>query len=111
MFDKLKSMGQRAALLKDKDRIRDVAARVKSHAAEVRAIGESGGGAVRVTADGQMRVLRVEMQPALVAGMAADDRTRDLAGTLIADAVNEAIRNAQVAMKAVRKFAFFAVVW
>lgn len=101
MFDKLKSLGQMAALLKDKDRIKDVAARVKSHAAEVRAIGESGGGAVRVTADGQMRVLRVEMQPALVAGMAADERTRELAGTLIAGAVNDAIKAAQASMKVV----------
>lgn len=48
-----------------------------------------------------MRVLRVEMQPALVAGMAADERTRELAGSLIAEAVNGAIRLAQEKMKAV----------
>lgn len=101
MFDKLKAMGQMAALLKDKDKIKEITGRVKARAAEVRAIGESGAGAVRVTADGQMRVLKVEMQPALVAGMAADERTRELAGTLIADAVNEAIRNAQATMKTV----------
>lgn len=101
MFDKIKAMGQMAALLKDKDKIKETAARVKARAAEVRAVGESGAGAVRVTADGQMRVLRVEMQPALVAGMAADERTRELAGTLIADAVNEALRSAQASMKTV----------
>ena len=101
MFDKLKAMGQMAALLKDKDKIKEITGRVKARAAEVRAIGESGAGAVRVIADGQMRVLKVEMQPALVAGMAADERTRELAGTLIADAVNEAIRNAQATMKTV----------
>lgn len=99
MFDKLKAMGQMAALLKDKDRIKEIAGRVKERALDVRAIGESGAGAVRVTADGQMRVLKVEMQPALVAGMAADDRTRELAGTLIADAVNDAIKTAQMSMK------------
>ncbi len=101
MFDKLKAMGQMAALLKDKDKIKEITGRVKARAAEVRAIGESGAGAVRVTADGQMRVLKVEMQPALVAGMAADERTRELAGTLIADAVNDAIRIAQASMKVV----------
>ncbi len=101
MFDKLKAMGQMAALLKDKDKIKEVAGRVKEHALDVRAIGESGAGAVRVTADGQMRVLKIEMQPALVAGMAADERTRELAGTLIADAVNDAIKAAQMSMKIV----------
>jgi DNA-binding protein YbaB len=48
-----------------------------------------------------MVVLRVEMQPALVAGMAADERTRELAGSLIADAVNSAIKTAQEKMKLV----------
>jgi hypothetical protein len=48
-----------------------------------------------------MKVLSVEFQPALVMGMAADEKTRALAGTLIAEAVNEAIKNAQGAMKTV----------
>ncbi len=101
MFDKIKAMGAMAALLKDKERLRESAQRIKLRAAEVRAEGESGGGAVRATVDGTMRVLKVDMQPALVAGMAADERTRELAGTLIADAVNAAIRNAQESMKVV----------
>lgn len=101
MFDKLKAMGAMAALLKDKERLRESAQRIKQRAAEVRAEGEAGAGAVRVTVDGAMHVLRVEMQPALVAGMAADERTRELAGTLIADAVNAAIKLAQEKMKVV----------
>jgi DNA-binding protein YbaB len=56
---------------------------------------------VRATVDGAMKVLKVEMQPALVAGMAADEKTRELAGTLIADAVNQAIGRAQEVMKGV----------
>jgi DNA-binding protein YbaB len=48
-----------------------------------------------------MHVLKVEMQPALVAGMAADERTRELAGNLIAEAVNAAIKTAQEKMKVV----------
>jgi nucleoid-associated protein EbfC len=101
MFDKIKAMGQVAALLKDKERLRESAQRIKLRAAEVRAEGESGGGAVRATVDGTMKVLKVEMQPALVAGMAADERTRELAGTLIADAINQAIGKAQESMKGV----------
>jgi DNA-binding protein YbaB len=101
MFDKMKAMGAMAALLKDKERLRESAQRIKLRAAEVRAEGEAGGGAVRATVDGTMKVLRVEMQPALVAGMAADEKTRELAGSLIADAVNAAIQNAQEKMKGV----------
>lgn len=101
MFDKIKAMGQMAAILKDKDRLKESAQRIKERAAEVRASGEAGAGAVRVVADGSMKVLSVEFQPALVMGMAADERTRALAGTLIAEAVNQAIKNAQAAMKVV----------
>jgi nucleoid-associated protein EbfC len=101
MFDKLKAMGQMAALLKDKERLRESAQRIKLRAAEVRAEGQAGSGAVRVTVDGTMKVLKVEMMPALVAGMAADEKTRELAGSLIADAVNEAIKLAQDKMKVI----------
>ena len=75
MFDKIKAMGQVAALLKDKERLRESAQRIKLRAAEVRAEGESGGGAVRATVDGSMQVLKVDMQPALVAGMSEKLRT------------------------------------
>ena len=54
-----------------------------------------------MTVNGQMKVLEVELTPALVAGMAADERTRELAGSLIADAVNQATATAQVMMKTV----------
>jgi DNA-binding protein YbaB len=101
MFDKLKAMGAVASLLKDKDRIREIGARLKQRAEETRAAGEAGSGAVRVTVNGQMKVLEVELTPALVAGMAADERTRALAGSLIADAVNQATTTAQMMMKSV----------
>jgi len=101
VFDKLKTMGAVASLLKDKDKLREIGARLKQRAEEVRASGEAGGGAVRATVNGQMKVLEVELTPALVAGMAADERTRELAGTLIADAVNQATATAQIMMKTV----------
>src|SRR3954470_11581916 len=101
MLDKLKAMGAVASLLKDKDKLREIGARLKQRAEEVRAAGEAGGGAVRVTVNGQMKVLEVSLTPALVSGMAADERTRALAGSLIGDAVNSAIVAAQHAMKSV----------
>ena len=101
MFENLKAMGAMAALLKDKDRLKSAGDRIKSAAAATRATGEGGAGAVRVTVDGKMHVLAVELQPALVSGMAADDRTRELAGNLIAEACNNAMAAAQVKMKVV----------
>ncbi len=95
MFDKLKTMGAIAGLLKDKDRLRAAGERIKARAEEIRAEGEAGGGAVRVVASGKLKVLSIDVAPALVAGMAADDRTRGLAGSLIAEAVNAALAGAQ----------------
>jgi DNA-binding protein YbaB len=101
VFDKLKAMGAVASLMKDKEKLREIGARIKRRAEETRASGEAGSGAVRVTVNGQMKVLEVELTPALVAGMAADERTRQLAGSLIADAVNHAIATSQNMMKSV----------
>lgn len=90
MFDRLRAMGAVAGLLKDREKLRAAGQRIKDTTAAARATGEAGGGAVRVVASGRLRIVSMELTPALVAGMAADDRTRELAGSLIADAVNDA---------------------
>lgn len=95
MFDKLKALGAVASLMKDKDRLRESGERVKARTAAIRAEGQSGQGAVRVVASGHLRVVSIELAPALTAGIAIDDRTRDLAGALIAEAVNDALAAAQ----------------
>jgi DNA-binding protein YbaB len=95
VFDKLKAFGAVASLMKDKDRLRESGERIKSKTASIRAEGQAGQGAVRVVASGHLRVVSIELAPALTAGIAADDRTRDLAGSLIGDAVNEALAAAQ----------------
>lgn len=100
MFDQLKAMGAVGNLLKNRDAIKNAGERVKNTMERTTVTGQAGGGAVRVTANGQMKVLSVELSPALAAGIAADDRTRDLAGSLIAEAVNEAIKNAQDRLQA-----------
>jgi DNA-binding protein YbaB len=99
MFDKLKAMGALAGLVKDKDKIKDAFERVKDKLARARLAGSSGGGAVRATVSGQMKVIDIEISPALAAGIAADDRTRLLAGGLIAEAVNDALTQAQSTLK------------
>jgi DNA-binding protein YbaB len=99
MFDKLKAMGAIAGLMKNQDKIKESMQRVKEKMAVTRVTGASGGGACRVTVNGQMKVLEVDLAPALVAGMAADNQTRVLAGNLIAEATNEAITLAQRRLK------------
>lgn len=95
MFDKLRAMTALAGLMKDKDRLRDAGARLKTRAAALRAPGESGSGAVRAVADGRFRMVSVEIAPALASGMAADEPTRLLGGALIVEAVNAALAAAQ----------------
>jgi DNA-binding protein YbaB len=101
MLDKFKMMGLAAQFLKDKDKFKAAGQRIKEQSQQVRATGEGGAGAVRVTVTGQMKVVNVELTPALVMGMAADDKTRALAGDLIAEAVNNANAAAQAKMKAI----------
>lgn len=90
MFDKLKALSTVAALLKDKDKISQATQRVKQLSADLRCMGEGGGGSVRVTCNGQMKLIAVELAPTLAAGMAADNRTRELAGNLIIEATDKA---------------------
>jgi DNA-binding protein YbaB len=99
VFDNLKAIGALTALMKNQDKIKDSIARVKGEMEQWRVTGQAGGGAARVVCNGHMKVIDVELTPALVAGMAADDRTRQLAGNLIAEATNDAIAQAQRKVK------------
>jgi DNA-binding protein YbaB len=99
MFDNLKSLGAIAGLMKNKEKLRESADRVKSKMEATKVIGEAGAGAARAVVSGTMKVLEVELAPGLIQGMNADPRTRALAGSLIAEAVNEGLRRAQFAMK------------
>jgi nucleoid-associated protein EbfC len=101
MFDKFKQMGALTALFQNKEKLREAGDRIREKAGAIRVEGEGGGGAVRVIVDGRMKVLRVELTPALISGITADDRTRELAGAVIADAVNAAQERAQGAMREV----------
>jgi DNA-binding protein YbaB len=99
MFDKFKAVGAVAGLLKNQDKLRESAANVKGRMERLRLEGVSGGGACRATVNGQMKVLEVVLSPALTNGIAADEKTRQLAGNLIAEAVNDALGKAQTALK------------
>ncbi|GMV26379.1 MAG: hypothetical protein AMXMBFR58_24100 [Phycisphaerae bacterium] len=95
MFDKLKSMGALAGLMKNREALKSAGDRVRAKMEATRCTGESGGGAVRAIVSGKMEVVQIDVAPALVNGMAADETTRALAGSLIAEAVNDGLRQAQ----------------
>lgn len=95
MLDSFKMAGALAGLMKNKEKLRESADRVKQRLAELRVIGESGAGAVRVTVDGKMHVHAVELIPSLAAHLTSDPAGKRMAESLIAEATNDAISKAQ----------------
>ena len=88
MFD-FKTMGALASLLQNKQKLVDAGQRIKQGLDDRPAVGEAGGGAVRISVDGSLKVRSVELSSALTA--AGDDTTREQAERLIAEAVNQAM--------------------
>ncbi len=98
MFEQMKAFGAVAGLLKDKERMQAVAERLRAEAEAMRIEGTAGAGACRAIADGRLRILSVTLDPALAMGLGAGDDARAMGQALIADAVNDAITKAQLAM-------------
>jgi DNA-binding YbaB/EbfC family protein len=97
MFDSLKGMAGIAGLLKDLPRIRQKLEEVKQRLGEMTVAAETGGGAVRVTANGQLKIVSVEVDPPLLSGLVdpALQQDRAIAEDLIAGAVNTALQKAR----------------
>ena len=72
-----KKMGAIAGLLQNKDRLIEAGQRIRRGLDERPAEGEAGGGAVRAWVDGSLKITRVEMSPAVLAG--TDEASRDQA--------------------------------
>lgn len=99
MLDDLKNMKQLAGLFKDLPRMQQRMEEVKGRLDEIRVEAETGGGAVRCVATGAMRVISVDVDPAIL-GVLVDtdaDADRAMAGDLIAGAVNAALVKAREA--------------
>lgn len=97
MFDSLKGMASMANLMKDLPRLQARMEEVKASLDRLEVNAETGGGAVRVRANGQLRVLGIEIEPALLAGLGDGDDAADraLAEDLIVGAVNAALEKAR----------------
>lgn len=97
MFDNLKNMAGMAGLLRDLPKIKARMQQVKEDLARITVEAETGGGAVRAAANGQLRIISVHIDPSLMASLVdttnADDRA--MAEDLIAGAVNAALQKAR----------------
>ena len=99
MLENMKMLSALGALMKNKDKLKEAGEKVRAQMAATRVTGEAGAGAARAVVSGEMRVLSVELAPGLILGMNADERTRQRAGGLIAEAVNNGLAQAQRKLK------------
>src|ERR1043165_8469975 len=97
MFDQLKGMAGMAGLLRDLPKIKARIQEVKENLGRITVDAETGGGAVRATANGQLRIMAIHVEPSLISALVdssnADDRA--MAEDLIAGAVNAALEKAR----------------
>jgi DNA-binding protein YbaB len=97
MFEGLRNFAGLAGILKDMPRLKQRMERARERLAEVTVTAQSGGGAVRVTVTGMMRVVAVEADASFLAGIAHSSEVSEQAGhralaqALIAEAVNQAL--------------------
>jgi len=97
MFENLKGMAGLAGIMKDLPRIKAKLEEVKQQLGGMTVEADTGGGAVRVTANGLLRVVSVKLDAALIAGLVdpANEQDRAIAEDLIAGAVNTALQKAR----------------
>ena len=97
MFESLKAAGALAGLMKNKEALKASGERIKVRLGELRAAGGSGGGAVRATVSGDMKLISVTLEPAVCMGLASgSDASREQVQQLIVEAVNNASDIAKV---------------
>lgn len=97
MFDNLKNMSGLAGIMKDLPKLKERMETVKAELGEKTVEAETGGGAVRVTANGLLRVTSIEIDPAMLGGLvnADDPEDRAMAQDLITGAVNAALEKSR----------------
>lgn len=94
-----KTMGAIAGLLKNRDKIEAAAQRIKEQLVATEVTGEAAGGAVRAVVGGDLKVRSINLEPAVTQGLGADDASRQMAQSLIIEAVNDGMTKAQHAAR------------
>ncbi len=99
MFDNLKGMAGLAGVMKDLPRLKQKMEEVKLRLGEIVVEAETGGGAVRVKATAQLRIISIDIDDVLMNSLVdsgnPDDRA--MAEDLMTGAVNAALEKAREA--------------
>ncbi len=97
MLEGFKGMAGLAGVLKDLPKIKARMEQVKQGLGEMTVSAETGGGAVRVTANGLLRVISLDIDQTLLGSLvdAANPDDHALAEELVAGAVNTALEKAR----------------
>lgn len=95
MFGNMKMLGALTQLMQRRDELKESGARIQARAETLRVTGEAGGGAVRATVDGKMRLVRFEVAPVLAQ---SEEGRASLEGWTV-DAVNAAQFAAQAQLQ------------
>lgn len=99
MLDNLKGMAGLAGIMKDLPRLKQKMEEVKHRLGEIIVEAETGGGAVRVKATAQLRIISIDIDDVLMTSLVdtSDPDDRAMAEDLITGAVNAALAKAREA--------------
>lgn len=97
MFDQFKNLGQLSSILRNAGQLREQMQQAQEQLKTMKASAETGGGAVKATVTGAMRLTNLEIDPAMFAALvdASNDADRQMAEDLIVGAINAALEKAQ----------------
>ncbi len=85
-------------MMKEAQKVAAEMQKAQASLAEVEVEGTAGGGAVKVSASGDMRITRVQISPSMFDG-APDDDDVEMLGDAVMAAVNQALDNAREAQE------------
>src|SRR5688500_16943845 len=97
MFETIKGMAGIANLMKDLPKLKARMEKMKEDLGRITVQAETGGGAVRATANGQLRITALHVDPAMIAALVDGSNPDDqaMAEDLIVGAVNAALERAR----------------
>ena len=91
MFDQLKGMKQLAGMLGNMGEMKEKMEALQAELAARHVEGQAGGGAVKVTANGNFEIQSLEIDQAAIASLTGDDASGAMVRGLIVEATNDAI--------------------
>lgn len=97
MFDQMKNLKNLAGMLGNAGEMREKFERLQEELARKTVEADAGAGAVRVTMNGKFEVMRVELDPMMIASLAGEgaDADKEMVEELIRAATNAALQKAQ----------------